>query len=45
MEDYQGAEIQKAIGEVLQGCLDLPERLKLPERPSKYRKDQRIIGN
>ena len=27
------------------GCLDLPERLELPERPPKYRKDQRIIGN
>ena len=26
-------------------CLDLPERLELPERPPKYRKDQRIIGN
>ena len=26
-------------------CLDLPERLNLPERPPKYRKDQRIIGN
>ena len=25
--------------------LDLPERPKLPERPPKYRKDQRIIGN
>ena len=24
--------------------LDLPERLELPERPPKYRKDQRIIG-
>ena len=26
------------------GYLDLPERLKLPERLPKYRKDQRIIG-
>ena len=25
-------------------CLDLPERLELPERPPKYRKGQRIIG-
>ena len=24
--------------------LDLPERPELPERPPKYRKDQRIIG-
>ena len=27
------------------GCLDLPKRLELPERPPKYWKDQRIIGN
>ena len=27
------------------GCLDLPKRPELPERPPKYRKDQRIIGN
>ena len=26
------------------GSLDLPERPELPERPPKYRKDQRIIG-
>ena len=25
-------------------CLDLPERPKLPERPPKYGKYQRIIG-
>ena len=27
-----------------EGSLDLPERPELPERPPKYRKDQRIIG-
>ena len=27
------------------GSLDLPERPKLPERPPKYRKYQRIIEN
>ena len=26
------------------GCIDLPERLQLPERPPKYRKDQIIQG-
>ena len=29
---------------LLDGSLDLPERPELPERPPKYRKDQRIIG-
>ena len=28
-----------------EGCLDLPERLELPERPPKYQKDQIMIGN
>ena len=29
---------------LLSRSLDLPERPELPERPPKYRKDQRIIG-
>ena len=29
---------------ISRGCLDLPERLELPERPPKYRKDQRIYS-
>ena len=29
---------------VVNRYLDLPERPELPERPPKYRKDQRIIG-
>ena len=31
------------LGNAAQRYLDLPERLELPERPPKYRQDQRII--
>ena len=33
----------KSISFDIWGSLDLPERPELPERPPKYRKDQRII--
>ena len=39
---YFYAEIFCLSKSVYMGCLDLPERLELPGRPPKYRKDQRI---
>ena len=46
MQQTPRAIVVKCDGSVydVEGSLDLPERPELPERPPKYRKDQRIIG-